>query len=106
MRIREMKYSDYGLDDKALHHIFEFCRNCQDEKDDALIRKACLDANSVIQQELYCSLRYGKSWERIVAGRWFIPYVKKDFYAYRRKAISVLDKLIKERYTCLDALMP
>jgi len=91
MNVRERNYSDYGITDERVKELKTMCRNATQEQK-ILILNCCKEAKYEISEFLYMSLTQGKSYERMV----WLPMNKISFYAYRRKAISILNKRLEE----------
>lgn len=90
MRTRNKKLSDYGVSKERAKQLLKYCRECDET---FLIRRAAEQENSSISDSLFQSVTKGLSYERLM-GKEYIPIEKKDFYGYRRKMLSVLDKLL------------
>lgn len=88
LRLREKKYSDYGLTEKELGEIRRFCENPTPAQRN-IIMDAAVMANPYIAIELYNSLVHKQSYTT-QANKKYIPFGEKDFYAYRRLAMAIL----------------
>lgn len=89
-RIRERGYSDYGLDKKRVREIMA---HCQEPENRGLVMRAAREANPAIAEHLAMSLMNKWSYDRILKQQWMC-YGKTDFYAYRRRMVSILDGLM------------
>lgn len=94
IRTREKSYKAYGFREKEEDQLKELCKS----KDlspaiDQILRDSCHYANKSIENELYKSLRYGMSYEK-VNKEMYIYYSKSDFYGYQRKCIEKFRKIL------------
>lgn len=90
MRTREKSYHDYGLTEKEVRYIKEFCRNAnEDEK--IIIKNAISELQPYIAPFVYFSLVNNLSYEDLCAKN-YIFIGKGDFYGYRRKAMSFIKR--------------
>lgn len=92
MGIRDKNYKDYGLSDREVKILFQMCR---DIKWRPLLQKAANKSNSGIAKQIADSLHFGWSY-RTIDCKNYIPVSVVDFYAYRRKALWLFSKEIKE----------
>lgn len=95
MRVRYMTYSDYGLSKEKVNLILEYC---QTTKNLSLIQAAAIKANEVIAPFLVRCVTEKVSYEKLNEKyNWIIPYEKNDFYAYRKKMLAILYKLLQQK---------
>lgn len=96
MRLREKKYSDYGITDDEKRRILDFCRNASVEER-KIVKTALADINPYIQQYVYESLVNNLSYDDLCK-KADIYMCAVDFYAYRRKGMAaVKQELIRRR---------
>lgn len=93
MSIRESKYN---MSKNEYRQICDYCRSDKFDQKDLLIECA-VESNSSIAGYLVESIIYSLSYEKI-SGKHYIPINKNDFYAYRRKCISIFKNRIKISY--------
>lgn len=86
MRTREKGYADYDFLPGEEREIKERCRKT-DFKTYTMVHLATHKANPAIAEALAFSLIYGLSFEKI-DNIHAIPYAKREFYGYRRKALA------------------
>lgn len=96
-RTRDKNYYAYGLSEKRVKELFEYCR---ENPDSVYIKWAIRSANESLSTELYESIVSGKSY-MVLADRGYIPIGEKDFYGYRRQTLYFLNEYLKHEY--LDA---
>lgn len=85
-RIRDKGYTDYGIEKGTDRRIMEFAsKSTLSQKIEIL--EICHDVNSDIAGLLFDSITNGMSYEKLDR-KYNVPYMKNDFYAYRRKAIA------------------
>ena len=90
MRTREKSYEDYGISEKEVMYILDFCRNAtQDQK--FLIKNALSELQPYIAPYVYFSLVDNLSYERMCQ-KDYIYMGKVDFYAYRRKGMAAIKR--------------
>lgn len=87
-------YADYGMAEEEAEGIIKYCRGLPDM---GLVRKAACNANPFIAAQLVRSLVSGKGYDRLDR-EMHIVYGKTDFYAYRRKAIYELGKMLGREF--------
>lgn len=85
-RIRDKGYTDYGIEKGTDRRILEFARN-SDLSEKILILDICHSVNSDIAGLLFDSITKRLSYEKLDR-KYTVPYMKNDFYAYRRKAMA------------------
>lgn len=90
MRTREKAYSDYGITEKEVRYIKDFCRNANDEERE-IIRNAISEMQPYIAHYVYFSLVKNMSYEDICAKN-YIFIGKGDFYGYRRKGMACIKR--------------
>lgn len=97
-RIRDKGYEDYGLTKGIDRQILEFARNSTlSEK--ILILDICHSVNSDIAGLLFDSVTKRLSYEKLDR-RYNVPYMKNDFYAYRRKVIAeIYERMMQPKTT-------
>lgn len=85
-RIRDKGYTDYGITKGTDRRILEFARNSTlSEK--ILILDICHSVNTDIAGLLFDSITNRLSYEKLDR-KYGVPYMKNDFYAYRRKVMA------------------
>lgn len=92
MRTREKGYSDYGISDAEVKELIQKSRTAAGR---SLMQKAAFQANPELAEDLIYSIVNDLSYDRICIIR-DIPAKKDDFYAYRRKAMSIFRDMIRE----------
>lgn len=86
MRQRNIGYQTHEIDVKQ---ILERIRT-GGESERHMVMSACYVTYPALADDLYMSIVYGLSYERIEAmKREPVPLWKNDFYGYRRKALSI-----------------
>lgn len=96
-RIRDKGYKDYGLIEGIDRQILEYARMCTlSEKIEIL--DICHEVNTDIAGLLFDSITRRLSYDKLER-KYFIPYMKNDFYAYRRKAIAEIYKRMMHKTT-------
>lgn len=88
MRTREKSYSDYGITEKEVRYIKDFCRKANKEERE-LIRNALSELQPYIAPYIYYSLVNNWSYEDVCKKN-YIFIGKGDFYGYRRKGIECI----------------
>ena len=91
MRIREMGWKDYNLTSKRVHDLKEYCR---DGNNISMVVRAAAFANLPLSGAIVKSLTTGIGYVEL-SKREYIPITKVDFYAYQRRAVAILDVLIR-----------
>lgn len=91
MRIREMQWRDYGLTDKRVKELRKYCR---DSDNISIVTQAAVFANPSLSGVIVESLTQGIGYVEL-SKKEYIPATGADFYAYRRRAVAVLDILVK-----------
>lgn len=86
MRIRDKPYSAYGLFEWERKIVEKYCTN-PDQQKEKLIREAIRASSPDLEEELYQSIVHKKSYA-VQSKKKYIPIGEKDFYGYRRKALS------------------
>lgn len=81
-----MSYEDYGMTDKEVRYIKDFCRNAND-KEKEIIRNALSELQPYIAPYVYHSLVDNLSYEDICA-KTYLFIGKGDFYGHRRKGME------------------
>lgn len=85
--------SDYDFPEKEVKSLLEYCRAAGTKEQD-IILKAAQIANESISIPLLVNLTSGIGYDRL--SMWYeIPMQRKDFQGYRRKALKVLNNLVK-----------
>ena len=87
MKIRGMKYSDYGFEKGEEKSLKEYCR-LESFADHETLLQSAISANPAIAGDLFYSLLNGLSYDSLIKIK-YIPYSKCDFYAYQRRCLSV-----------------
>lgn len=90
-----MSYKDYGITEKEMHYILDFCRNSNDEQK-KIIRNALAELQPYIAPYVYYSLVDNLSYEDICAkeasGGSYLYIGKGDFYGHRRKGMEAIKR--------------
>lgn len=95
MKTRKMGYSDYGFAPGEEKKLIKYCRR-SDFAESLLLKDACRDSNECIADNLFFSIVYGMSYNKLTCKN-YIPLSEVDFYAYRRKALGLFRKGLIER---------
>lgn len=90
MRTREKSYQDYGMDEKEVRYIKEFCRNANTEQKQ-IIKYALSEIQPYIAPYVYYSLVENMSYEEL-CGRDYIYIGKGDFYGHRRQGMECIKR--------------
>ncbi|CCX60146.1 putative uncharacterized protein [Blautia hydrogenotrophica CAG:147] len=91
--VRDTYMSDYELTEQEVKSLLERCRAAGTREQD-IILKAAQIANDSISIPILINLTSGIGYDRL--SMWYeIPMQRKDFQGYRRKALKVLNDLIK-----------
>ena len=90
MRARETKYEQYGITREQAKQAKIYCLNASGERARNL-RRAAKKANPEIADDLFISLRDGRSYDLQMAHR-YIPISRPDFYGYRRRCLAFFYK--------------
>ena len=91
---RNTYMKDYGIDEKRESELLEYCRSQIAERQ-SIILKAAQQANESVVIPILINLTTGIGYDKIL--QWYlIPMQRKDFQGYRRKALAVLDAMLRE----------
>lgn len=91
MRTREMGWKEYSLTTKRVHDLREYCK----EKDNMpMVVEAAAFANPSLSGAIVKSLTTGIGYVEL-SKKEYIPITKADFYAYQRRAVAILDILLR-----------
>ena len=93
MRIRKMKFCDYGIDEEEKNVLMELAKR---EENAVFIRKAVMESNPGLSEMLFISLTTGIGYDAMGHSR-YIPIKRDDFYAYRRRALYIFKLLLKRQ---------
>lgn len=85
-----LRNSDFGITIEQYKSICQRIQNGEIQEHD-LLNAAAEEANPSIVEYLVKSIEESLSYEKMSAGN-YIPINKNDFYAYRRKCISIFHK--------------
>ena len=85
-----LRNSDFGITIETYKSICQRIQNKEIQEHD-LLNAAAVEANPSIAEYLVKSIEESLSYEKMSAGN-YIPINKNDFYAYRRKCISIFHK--------------
>ena len=91
MRIREMQWKDYSLTDRRVKELREYCK---DSDNMSMVTQAAACASPSLAGVIVKSLTTGIGYVEL-SKREYIPITKADFYAYQRRAVAILDVLIR-----------
>lgn len=95
MRTRNKSYKDYGITDKEIHYIFDFCQK-SNEEEKKLIKNALAEIQPYVASYVYYSLVSNLSYEDICAKEAsngnYLYIGKGDFYGYRRKGMEAIKR--------------
>ena len=94
MKTRNKSYIDYGISKQKANDLKRKCQVLNVEERDILL-ECCKCANQGIAYEMLYSLIYGVSYDKLIAFV-YIPALREDFYAYRRKALSLFNEHLSE----------
>ena len=89
-RIRDKGFNDYGLNEGTDRRILEFARNSTLAQKIEIL-EICHDVNTDIAGLLFDSITNRMSYEKLDR-KYNVPYMKNDFYAYRRKVMVEIYK--------------
>lgn len=100
MRTREMKLSDYGIDDSRKKELLEMAMRKENRE---ALEAAAKISNPALAPYLVASLvseknKDGKSKvgsRTLFRSMYYPPCTEDDFYAYRRKTLAVFNYFIK-----------
>ena len=102
MRIRHIKYADFGLSRLDSLAVLAYCMNANDD-DIRLIDSALEEVNVDYRLHIRKSLLTGMSYDKL-CGKYDIFINFGDFYAYRRQAICLIyERLLNEDPTVIEA---
>ena len=90
MRTREMSYEDYGMTEKEVRYIKDFCRKAN-EKEREIIRNAISELQPYIAPYIFYSLVENLSYEDICAKK-YLYIGKGDFYGHRRQGMAAIKR--------------
>lgn len=90
MRTREKAYSDYGMTEKEVRYVKDFCRKANDEERE-IIRNAISELQPYIAPYIFFSLVDNLSYEDICAKN-YLYIGKGDFYGHRRQGIAAIKR--------------
>ena len=90
-----LRDSDFGISIEQYKSICQRIQNGEIKEHDSL-NAAAVEANPSIAEYLVKSIEESLSYEKMSAGN-YIPINKNDFYAYRRKCISIFYKKLTNR---------
>ena len=90
MRTREKSYKDYGMDEKEVRYVKEFCRNANEEEK-MIIKYALSEIQPYIAPFVYYSLVDNMSYEEL-CGKDYIYIGKGDFYGHRRQGMGCIKR--------------
>lgn len=94
MRTREKGYSFYGITKERLSEIKDYCKTT-DQTAQRLIVLSAYEAKPVYGTAIaYSLLNNFASYVR-VGQKINIDMLERDFYAYRRKAVAILNEKLK-----------
>lgn len=91
MRVREIKWRDYGLSSNRASKLKEYCK-CSDNL--SMVVQAASFANPSLSGVIVKSLTTGRGYTWLSRTD-FIPITSADFYAYQRRTIAILDILVR-----------
>ena len=90
MRTRYMSYEDYGMTEKEVRYIKDFCRK-SNEKEREIIRNAISELQPYIAPYIFFSLVNNLSYEDICAKN-YLYIGKGDFYGHRRQGMAAIKR--------------
>ncbi len=97
MKTRRMTYKDHDITEEEAAKIIRVCMidgPFIDGNGRDILRDAVVESNAEIADQLYDSIRYGRSYDKLSA-RDYIPLPKCDFYGYRRLSIANYNDLLR-----------
>lgn len=97
MKTRGMGYREHYLTENEVEKIIKDCMSdgpFVDGNGRDILRDAVVSSNPQIAEQLYNSIRYGLSYDKISKGE-YIPISKNDFYGYRRLCIANYNDLLR-----------
>lgn len=86
-----MKWQDYSLTSNRVHYLREYCK---DSNNISMVVSAAAFANLPLSGAIVKSLTTGIGYVEL-SKREYIPITKVDFYAYQRRAVAILDILVR-----------
>lgn len=92
MRAREMKLSDYGIQEVEEQRLFTFCEKL-DDSDRILLMQCAISAAPGLETFVYDSLVNRIGYDTICKYE-HIPAKKDDFYGYRRKTLDLFYRML------------
>lgn len=95
IKLRKANYEYYGMTDEQVRNLLKHCRDDITKKEEELLLESCETANCYIADILFCSIRYGMSYNNLVNKNIEVSYSMVDFYAYRRKALKLFNDKLK-----------
>lgn len=98
MRVREKGFLDYGISPEEEQKLLGYCRKASTSAGADVSNKLfsiTQEVNACISSELYISLVWGLSYDKISMFR-DVQYSKVDFYGYRRMCLAELKKKMEE----------
>lgn len=91
MRTRDMTYSDYGISIDRAKELLSLCKNGSIPR--SLMEEAIKQSGFGLPDRMVECLTSGKGYY-VLDKKEYIPCKNDDFYAYRRKSIAILDRLL------------
>lgn len=90
MRKRKMSYENYGMSEKEVRYVKDFCRNANDEEK-KIIKYALSELQPYIAPYVYYSLVDNISYD-VMCTRKYIFIGKGDFYGHRRQGMAAIKR--------------
>lgn len=93
MRTREKKLADYGISEERGAELMKLA--ALEENQETVCRAANL-SNPYLAPYLVKSLQQGVGYYKLFGKMYFRPCTGADFYGYRRKTLSIIDRLLAD----------
>lgn len=90
MRVREKSYSDHGMTDEEVRHIYDYCREAT-EAEIKIIKQALAELQPYLQKPIFDSLVNNMSYEDLCAKE-YLYIGKGDFYGHRREGMAAIKR--------------
>lgn len=101
-RTRNITFEEYGIDEEMAEWLLKLCR-LTDPEIRKMVHKAAELSNQELSRWIYKSLTEGLSYIQMETTDNPVPSTQKDFYGYRRKALSIFSTLYVKRLMFGDA---
>ena len=92
MTVRETYMKDYLITDRRKKELVQFCRNA-DSEDLIMILQAAIQSKPELASKLFITLTEGCGYDNMNIYT-YVPTQKKDYQAYLRKALKILNDML------------